>query len=454
MSVDCVSQGAGIDVLCDQKHSKFWLSLGKCAGISIDTGDIPTLEYFNQNFGRGVVQFEREDSTKTDQLWACFVRFVWSCVCEPSDGCAGFVREHFGLGPLRFLSTDCASEGFQRALSFLDESVVGLSQENAELYRRHSWKEALERWHKRLAPSRLFNICNGTYNLQIRILTPLSKLWPRGISDLGYHAPHLLYYIGSDECLQEGVQKISVVGARAITPYGEHVTADITAGLCSRNVCIVSGGAYGIDAIAHKTAIVSGKSTIAILAGGLDFLYPAGNVNLLRKVTHRGLIVSELPIGMRPHKWRFLQRNRVIAAISAATIIVEAGKRSGARNTANHALELGRLLCAVPGPVNSYRSVGCNLLLQDGFANLVTSSRDVFSLLGNLKLDTDYSTYKKAPLSSIATRILDALSKNLWRSVYDLSKLVGTSDRETCLGLVELEILGLVAERGNKWRLV
>ena len=170
---------------------------------------------------------------------------------------------------------------------------------------------------------------------------------------------------GRPDALAWSVPTIALVGARAATGYGEHVAMEASAGLVDRGFAIVSGGAYGIDGMAHRAALASDGTTIAFLAGGIDRFYPLGHESLLSRIAQTGAVVSELPCGAAPTKWRFLQRNRLIAAASQATVVLEAGIRSGSLNTAGHAAALGRPLGAVPGPVTSPASAGCHRLLRE-----------------------------------------------------------------------------------------
>ena len=157
-----------------------------------------------------------------------------------------------------------------------------------------------------------------------------------------------------------------VVGSRASTAYGEHVASDLSEGLCRRGVAVVSGAAFGIDGAAHRAALAADGCTVAVLAGGLDVPYPAGHSSLMYRIRAAGLLVSEYPPGIRPARHRFLARNRLVAALSGATVVVEAGLRSGAANTAAWARALGRVVCAVPGPVTSSASAGCHALIRGG----------------------------------------------------------------------------------------
>ena len=175
---------------------------------------------------------------------------------------------------------------------------------------------------------------------------------------------------------------IALVGARAATGYGEHVAMESSAGLVDRGFAIVSGGAYGIDGMAHRAALASDGTTIAFLAGGVDRFYPLGHESLLSRIAQTGAVVSELPCGAAPTKWRFLQRNRLIAAASEATVVLEAGIRSGSLNTAGHAAALGRPLGAVPGPVTSPASAGCHRLLREFDAVCVVDADQMAELAG------------------------------------------------------------------------
>ncbi len=177
---------------------------------------------------------------------------------------------------------------------------------------------------------------------------------------------------------------MSIVGSRAATGYGAHVASEIAADLAEQGWAVVSGGAYGIDAAAHRGALAARGVTIAILACGLDQPYPAGHAALFTDVAGDGLVVSEWPPGRRPARVRFLIRNRTIAALTCGTVVVEAGERSGALNTAGHAAELGQPLMAVPGPVTSAQSAGCHRIIREWDATCVTCAADVIEMVSPL----------------------------------------------------------------------
>ncbi len=196
--------------------------------------------------------------------------------------------------------------------------------------------------------------------------------------------PLALWVRGRGELATVGVRSIAVVGARAATAYGEHIASDFSYGLAGQDIVVVSGGAYGIDAAAHRGAVAAGGVSVLVSAGGLDRPYPSGNHNLYDRTAERGVLVSERPPGSAPHRQRFLSRNRLIAALGTATLVVEAGRRSGALNTAGYARDLGRPVLVIPGPVTSAMSAGCHQLAQrdEDPARLVTSVSEVAAYCG------------------------------------------------------------------------
>ncbi|HKT57891.1 MAG TPA: DNA-processing protein DprA, partial [Microbacterium sp.] len=234
--------------------------------------------------------------------------------------------------------------------------------------------------------------------------------------------------------------------------------AEFAAELAGRGVTIVSGGAYGVDGCAHRAALGAGGTTIAVMAGGVERAYPAGHADLFERVAARGAVISEVPCGGAPTKWRFLARNRVIAALSGVTVVVEAGTRSGSLNTAGHAAALGRPIGAVPGPVTSASSVGCHRLLREFDARCVTDANEVLELLdpGTL-FDPEPcrtgSGASGAPPTDDTMRVRDALSRRSRRPVEDVARRAGmaVSDVETRLGLLLLS--GEVNRDAEGWRL-
>jgi DNA processing protein len=215
-----------------------------------------------------------------------------------------------------------------------------------------------------------------------RVVCPGDAEWPERLDDLDV-PPHCLWVQGEADLVEATRRSCAIVGSRAATPYGCEVAQDLSFGLAGRGVTVVSGAAFGIDAAAHRGALAAEGPTIALLACGLDRDYPAAHAGLLRQVRRDGLVVSELPIGSAPLRTRFLARNRIIAALTAGTVVVEAGLRSGSLNTAGHAASLGRVVCAVPGPIGSHVSAGCHELIREGSV-LVTDAAEVAEALGGM----------------------------------------------------------------------
>jgi DNA processing protein len=247
-----------------------------------------------------------------------------------------------------------------------------------------------------------------------------------------------------------------VIGARACTAYGEHVTAELVAGLGTSGWTVVSGGAYGIDAVAHRAALAAGGQTIAFLAGGVDRLYPSGNTRLLEAVADGGAVVSEVPPGSVPTKTRFLLRNRLIAASALATVVVEAAWRSGALSTARHAAALLRPVGAVPGPVTSAASAGCHRLLREGSAVCVTDAAEVADLAGGLGSDLAADPVPDARpedgLGAELRRTLDGLPVRRPVAPESVARSAGLTLVETRSALGRLELAGLAEQDGGLWR--
>lgn len=211
-----------------------------------------------------------------------------------------------------------------------------------------------------------------------RILRPCDDHYPAALGDLTV-PPNSLFAAGDLALLDRPA--VAIVGTRNSTAYGERAARNITRDLARAGVCVVSGMARGIDAAAHRAALENSGGTIAVLGTGIDVPYPAGHRQLHSTIAAHGLLLSEAGPGTAPHRGSFPKRNRIIAALGTVTIVVEAGHKSGALNTASHALELGRTVAAVPGPIDSEQSAGANQLLRDG-AVVITSSADVLALLG------------------------------------------------------------------------
>ncbi|MCV7279630.1 DNA-protecting protein DprA [Mycolicibacterium flavescens] len=269
------------------------------------------------------------------------------------------------------------------------------------------------------------------------------------------HAPMVLWAIGPALLDEVAYRAAALVGTRASTAYGEFAAADLASGLVEREVAVVSGGAYGIDGAAHRAALAAEGTTVAVLAGGIDVPYPAGHTALLRRIAEHGLVLSEYPPGTRPARHRFLTRNRLVAALAGATVVVEAGARSGAANTAAWARGLGRPVCAVPGPVTSAASVGCHVLLREG-ARIVTRADEVVEYvgrIGELALDEQRPTSPLDELSDTEKRVYDALPRRGGRTADEVAVASGLPARQVLGPLANLELQGLVVSRDGRWKL-
>jgi len=212
-------------------------------------------------------------------------------------------------------------------------------------------------------------------------LTPDSPEWPANLNDLAA-VPIGLVVKGDLSALNE--RSLAIVGTRNPTPYGIRIAGDFAAGFVDREWSIVSGGAYGIDSAAHKGALIAEGRTIAVLASGIDVAYPAGNVRLFAEIAENGALISEVMPGAHAIPVRFLNRNRIIAALSQATLVVEAAFRSGSLRTARDAAELMRPVMAIPGPINAPTSEGCHRLIGERAAEIVTSVTDAIELISAL----------------------------------------------------------------------
>jgi DNA processing protein len=279
--------------------------------------------------------------------------------------------------------------------------------------------------------------------------------------------PLALWVRGSAALSTVGIRSVAVVGSRAATAYGEHVASDFAYGLAQRDVVVVSGGAYGIDAAAHRGALAAGGCSVLVSAGGLDRPYPSGHRRLYDRTAEQGLLVSERPPGSAPHRQRFLSRNRLIAALGAATLVVEAAHRSGALNSAGYARDLGRPVLAVPGPVTSAMSAGCHRLIQreEDPARLVTSVADVLSYCGSAEvvedaggaaIDGDPASPRRAydGLDLVARSVLDGFPGR-GRSVTEaeLSRLSGQPISQVIAALPVLQGAGLITAAREGYRL-
>ena len=242
-------------------------------------------------------------------------------------------------------------------------------------------EHAFGAWRNRLSGTPSEMDLAGFHRDGIRLVCPGDPEWPTQLDVLAGARPYALWLRGEADLRYCCLRSVSVVGSRAATAYGSHVGTEMAAALGERGWTVVSGGAYGIDGCGHTGALAADGVTVAVLACGVDYAYPRGHHDLFAGIAAQGVLVSEWPPGRTPTRRRFLIRNRVIGALSQGTVVVEAGLRSGALNTARHARDLGRPVMAVPGPVTSDVSAGCHKIIREWGAVCVTSAHDVIELL-------------------------------------------------------------------------
>lgn len=237
-------------------------------------------------------------------------------------------------------------------------------------------KEPTQAVRGRVLPEQVPGLLASMARIGVRVVAQGDREYPTQLLDLP-EPPLALWVRGPLDLRASSLRSVAVVGARACTSYGEQAASLVAGELAERDWSVVSGGAFGIDAAAHRAALAVGGPTIAVMACGVDVHYPRSHDALLCRIADSGAVISELPPGSQPLRHRFLNRNRLIAALSRATVVVEAARRSGALATANRAMELSRPVLAVPGPITSMASAGTNLLIQTQGAHLVCEAADV-----------------------------------------------------------------------------
>ncbi|MGA5822564.1 DNA-processing protein DprA [Kitasatospora sp. NPDC094028] len=292
-----------------------------------------------------------------------------------------------------------------------------------------------------------------------RFIIPGDTEWPSQLDDLGDGRPIGLWTTGTGSLRLLALRSVAVVGSRACTAYGAHVAGELSAELAERGWVVVSGAAYGIDAAAHRGALAVGGTTVAVLACGVDVAYPKGNAELIRRIGVQGLLVSELPPGEHPNRFRFVLRNRVIAALTRGTVVVEAAMRSGALSTARRARDLNRHTMGVAGPVTSELSSGVHALIRSGAATLVTDAAEVTELIG--AIGDDLAPQRAGPvlprdlLEPAVARVLEAVPATPEGAPIErLARQSGLPPDEVLQKLYELGSLGFVERHGAHWRVV
>ncbi|MFF7239676.1 DNA-processing protein DprA [Streptomyces collinus] len=289
----------------------------------------------------------------------------------------------------------------------------------------------------------------------VRFVGPGETEWPGQLDDLGDARPLGLWVRGRPGLRMWALRSVAVVGARACTEYGTHVAGTLAAELAERGWVVVSGGAYGIDGAAHRGALAAGGATVAVLACGVDRPYPRGHTALIGRIAEQGLVVGELPPGEHPTPSRFVLRNRVIAALTRGTVVVEAACRSGSLVTARAAARLGRLTMGVPGPVTSGLSAGVHDMLR-GEAVLVTDAAEVVEVVGDMG---ELAPPRRGPvlprdlLEPAARAVLAALPGDRAAPAGEIACDAGTTPDDAIARLYELRALGYVERHGDGWKL-
>lgn len=313
-------------------------------------------------------------------------RMVLSMLVEPDDAVTG-----------RLLATVGGVETLRLAES--DSPVPGLGDVDAQVWRGHFATSGIDSLDERLLQAR---------RTGLGVLIPGDDDWPPSLSDLGERAPYVLWTRGASSFLARPLADlVTITGARAATSYGEHVAGMLASGLAAAERIVVAGGAYGIEGAAHRAALASGGDTIAVLANGVDRAYPAGHSELLDRVADVGLLMSEVAPGATPTRHRFLARARLMAALAAATVVVEAGARSGSINVARLAHDLGRFVGAVPGPVTSATSAGTHTLLWEGRARVVTDAASITLLHKPGHANSEHKQPARAFRAPVSTSLLE-----------------------------------------------
>lgn len=353
-----------------------------------------------------------------------FARAAWSRVAEPGDAVAArLIRTHGPAGALQLAASgvDLAAQRFLPRIEVLDV------ERDLEVGARFA----------------------------ARVVCPGDPEWPHGLDDLGA-PPFCLWVRGPADLAAASQRSVAVVGARSATAYGEMVATEMAAGLGERRFTIISGAAFGIDAAAHRGALATEATTIAILAGGVERPYPSSHAALIARIVEVGAVVSEVAPGSAPTKPRFLQRNRMIATMSRGTVVIEAGLRSGSLNTARTAAEHGRVVVAVPGPVTSMMSAGCHEAIRSGMAQLVTDAAEAAEAVGDY--GADLAPVRRGPtvagdeLDELEARVLAALPVRKGVPVSRLAVSSGLSVAEVRSLLGRLDLSALAERNGEGWR--
>ncbi|MGJ3509337.1 DNA-processing protein DprA [Enemella sp. A6] len=368
------------------------------------------------------------------------------------------------------MSVDEAERRARLALSCVVEAgdlEIGgrVSREGAE----QVWSQLREgstdsRWNRRAALFDPEPVLELAEQARVRFVVPGDREWPEPLADLATASPVQnqggvpigLWLRGGGNLVEISRRSVAIVGSRAASPYGVEVAAHLAAELQDDRWRVISGGAYGIDAAAHRGALAMDAPTVAVLACGPDQPYPTGNQGLFNQILDHGVLVSEQPPGERPTKPRFLIRNRLIAALSTGVVVVEGALRSGSRSTATWATRCGRPLMAVPGSVLTSESVTPHALIRDQEAVLVTGAAHVREVVGSYGDDClPHERSPDRPLDRLSTHelmVYEALPARGARTADELSIRAGLPVTQCLTALATLQVSGLVAQTADgRW---
>ncbi len=357
-----------------------------------------------------------------------------SLVTEPGDRMAGALAKALGRQALLQLLID----GFDPHRVLEEIYKVSAFDYLTDIFGDvpGTISDSRQRWLPRFSKQAVLNILQRSKQLDLSLLLAGDDFWPSGLDDLGEGAPALIFAQGNLKVFGRLANGVSVVGSRACTEYGAKVTAKLVSELAFHKRPTVSGGALGIDSHVHGQSLRNSLPTVAVMAGGLDRKYPSSNSNLFQVIARNGVLIAELCPGVAPSRWRFLQRNRLIAALTPTTVVIEAGIRSGSIRTANNAIELNRELFAVPGPLTSAASAGTNSLIAEGKARALVDTKLITAEVSEPARFLDGS--------SLLVRAQDALRELRQATGEQIAKTAGLTNFELSLALDELKARNLL----------
>lgn len=366
-------------------------------------------------------------------------RAVLSAVVDPGDP---------GAGQL------IAQHGAARLLQALRAALSGSAAQQGQAER------GADRWARYLPRLRDLDVTalfDTAQQAGARFVCPGELEWPSQLDDLGDGSPLGLWVRGERHLRTAALRSVAVVGARACSSYGSYVAAELAAGLADRDWTVVSGAAFGIDAAAHRGALAVNGLTIAVLACGVDVSYPAAHHGLLSQIAREGVLLTEHPPGARPRRHAFIRRNRLLAALSRGTVVVEAAPRSGSLSTARSAAELGRHVMGVPGPVTAVSSAGVHRLIRDGCGVLVTDPAEVVEQVGRIGIDLAPPRERhQRPLDELdrsTALVLDAVPSRRRAALNVIARDAGVERETAARALAELCEQGWITRQGDGWQI-